>query len=82
MTTAFSHTVRGDLLAALTAQPAGLVVCVLTAMGVLGGAYAACTGAPILRLWTSSIGIRLVWTMIAVLLLGWGFKMAQAGGLV
>jgi hypothetical protein len=82
MTTAFSHTVRGDFLAAMTAQPAGMLACIATAMAVVGGAYAACTGAPLQRVLGSTIGTRFVWAMIGVLLLGWGYKMAQAGGLI
>ncbi|MDP7070987.1 MAG: DUF2752 domain-containing protein [Phycisphaerales bacterium] len=82
MTTAFAHTVRGDFLAAMTAQPAGMLVCLATAMLAVAAAYATLTGAPLQRLAGPLFGYKVLWVGIVTLIASWGFKIAQAGGLL
>ena len=76
MTTAFAHTVRGQLVSAFSAQPAGLVA----ALGVIASAvlslYVACTGRVIVVNWYR---ISPSWVIVGVILLilaGWGYKLA------
>ncbi|MDP7028929.1 MAG: DUF2752 domain-containing protein [Phycisphaerales bacterium] len=80
MTTAFSHAVRADFLAAATTQPAGLLACVLVAMAALGGVYAAVSGAPMQHVAGWFVRPAVVWAGIGVLLVGWSWKLVQAGG--
>jgi len=75
MTTAFSNVVRGRLVAAFLAQPAGMVLCVAT-IGLLACAlYAAATGWTVYVNW-DRIGIRLMMGLGFLILAGWGFKIA------
>ena len=78
MTTAFSHAVRGDLLTAGWTQPAGLMICLVTAMTVIGGFYAAVTGAPLQHLLVSVAQPRILWLVIAILVGSWIFKVVGA----
>lgn len=78
MTTSFAHAVRGDVLKAAMVQPAGLLACVLTAGVVLGGLYAAITGAPLQRVVSAGLQPRIVWWGLVILLIGWAVTMSRA----
>ena len=74
MTTAFSHTVRGQWMDAARAQPLGLVFCLVAAMAVLGGLWALCTGASPGSLVASVWNRWWVWGLIALALTAWAWK--------
>lgn len=78
MTTSFSHAVRGQLLGAFTAQPAGALLALLTMAGLCLSAYVLATGAelPWLRgLWRW----RTLIIAIVVILGAWVYKLADSG---
>lgn len=81
MTTSFAHVARGEFLAAATTQPAGMLLCVVVAMTVVGSLWAALTGAPMQRVLVAALRPSIVWTGVAVLLLGWAWTLLRAGGL-
>jgi hypothetical protein len=75
MTTAFAHAARGQLLASFTVQPLGAVLAIVTAMATWVGLYVLITGAAIGRhlmwLWHS----RMLWIIVALVVVGWGYRM-------
>ena len=79
MTTAFAHAVRADFVAAAISQPVGLLLSILVAMTVLGGVYAAGTGAPMQHAAAWLMKPMVVWVGLSLLLLGWGYKLLQSG---
>lgn len=80
MTTAFAHAARGDLLSSFVAQPAGALLAVVTAMVAVMGLYAAITGSRVLALFSACARPRFVAIGVAVLLIAWGYKIAQFRG--
>lgn len=77
MTTAFAHVVRGHLLSALGAQPAGAILALATLASVLMAARALVTGrAPGLPLWLTRWDL-VPMLIVALILLGWGVKIAM-----
>ncbi|MAT81661.1 MAG: hypothetical protein CMJ29_08450 [Phycisphaerae bacterium] len=74
MTTAFSHTVRGNWLEAMQAQPLGLVFCIVAAMAVLGGLWTLLTGASVGSLVATVWNRWWVWGLIVLALLAWVWK--------
>ena len=82
MTTAFAHAARGNLPAALAAQPAGGVLALLTAMTFLVALHAAATGSRAVTLLQGVAGTRAA-IAAAVLLLGaWGYKILVFKGVL
>lgn len=82
MTTAWSHTVRGELPSAFMSQPLGMLLAFATFFVAIGGLVTACTGrsfnALLYRFPPSKIFI-----VVAVLaLLSWGFKILLHRGLL
>lgn len=75
MTTAFSNAVRGRVVAAFIAQPAGLVFCVATVVGLIYSTHVAVTGWMKWVNW-DRIATRLMLGLGLLILAGWGFKMA------
>lgn len=74
MTTAFADTVRGRLVEAFFAQPAGLVLC-LTTMAL--AAYSLCvvvTGSSVVIRW-ERISVKLMLGLAFLIVAGWAFKM-------
>lgn len=75
MTTAFAHTVRGQLISAFWAQPTGLVLTLAIMMAALGASWTLATG----RLLPVRIPIltpyRLLVALLVLLVGGWAFKM-------
>jgi Protein of unknown function (DUF2752) len=74
MTTAFAHTVRGQWITAVRAQPAGFLLCLATAATALAAGRAALTGAWPVRalLWLTPY--RLFGGLLLLLLGGWAYK--------
>ncbi len=87
MTTAFSHTVRGQWISAFIAQPAGFLIC-LSMMGAVGISLSVLVTGKTWRLnWFRVTPIRLSVLVVGLLLGGWGFKIfhvlrQDAGGAV
>lgn len=78
MTTAFAHAVRGQMIAALYAQPAGAVLALGTVLLLILSLVAAITGRRPSLNWYRINPVRLVWGGALILVLSWGFK-ALAG---
>ncbi len=76
MTTAFACTVRGRLIAALLAQPTGMLLALATIAVWLAAGYVLVTGRPSPLKVPYMTPYRLFWTLLALLLGGWGFKIA------
>lgn len=79
MTTAFSHTVRGQLIRAFFAQPAGMLLALGTIVTFFTSLWVLFTGRmphwPLrLVMWLSPY--RLLLILLVVLLAAWGFKLA------
>ena len=81
MTTAFAHAADGDLLASFLAQPAGAMLALLTAMGLLIGSYVAVTGSRLMQvMWKKVWGRYTVWWIGGIVLISWLYKMASYRG--
>lgn len=78
MTTAFAHAVRGELGAALYAQPAGAVLALGAFLVIILSLLGAVTGRRPALNWYRIDPVRLVWFAALFLVLSWGFK-ALAG---
>jgi hypothetical protein len=74
MTTAFAHATRGQLGAALYAQPAGAVLAMGTLLLMVLSLLAAITGRRPSLNWYRINPVRLVWGGALFLVLSWGFK--------
>lgn len=76
MTTAFAYTVRGQVVRAFVAQPAGLVLALATIALLAGALWTLLTGCPPRLPLTRPLSPLLVFTLLLALLLGgWGFKL-------
>lgn len=75
MTTAFAHTVRGQLVRAFIAQPTGLALALATIVAAIGSAWTLATG----RLPPVRIPVltpyRLLLLLLVLLVGGWAFKL-------
>ncbi len=75
MTTAFAHAVRGQFIPAFHAQPAGLVLALLTALTALASASVLLTA----RVWTVNwyriSPVRVGAMLVFILLAGWLYKL-------
>jgi len=67
---------------AFMAQPMGLVLCILTAMVVVGGLVVALTGAPLGRLLSTAWNRWWTWGLILMVVAAWGWKVAVHRGVV
>jgi len=77
MTTAFAHTIRGQLIAAFLAQPAGLLLALGTIATAAGSLFVLLTGIVPSPNWYRISPGRVVLIVAAVILLGWFFKVAS-----
>lgn len=80
MTTAFTHAVRGDLMAALATQPAGALFAVSVAALVLVSAYGLVFGLSLAPLWYNFWRLRPVLGGVAVVLVAWIYKIIVVTG--
>ena len=74
MTTSFAWFARGNLLASLYVQPAGLVLAVLTTMLFWACLYIALTGSPLHRLLRLGQPAVYLFTLFGVGILAWAWK--------
>ncbi len=74
MTTAFSHAVRGELLASFLAQPMGFLLAMATAMTLVLGLHVALTGSNVLGLFSGLWSRRTMWLLVGFGLASWGYK--------
>lgn len=76
MTTSFSNVVRGRLITAFFAQPAGMVLCFLTIGTLVYSLYVSLTG---WRVWVhwDRIGVRFLLVIGLLMMGGWAFKLAH-----
>ncbi len=74
MTTAFTAAAHASPLAAFKAQPMGAVLALGAAITVWMGLYSAATGSMIVPALVRVGGWRLVWGLVAGLLLAWAYK--------
>jgi hypothetical protein len=74
MTTAFAHTVRGQWIKAILAQPMGWVLAVATGMAVLLALRTLVAGKVWTLNWYRVSPTRLVFTIFALFLVAWAFR--------
>jgi len=77
MTTAFAHTVRGQLISAFSAQPAGLLLALGTIAAAACSLLVLLTGIIPTPNWYRISPSRVVLIVAAVILLGWLIKLAS-----
>lgn len=82
MTTAFSHAAHGDLGSSFVTQPFGMVLALGSAVVVLVGFHTAFTGSMIAPFLVGRIKPRIVWLLVAGLVLAWIWKIADHRGLL
>ena len=80
MTTSFTHAAHGKILTAFATQPAGALLSLLCAVGVIIGGYCTAMGVSLVplgrRLWTPQFVIA----GLTVLLAAWGYKILIVRG--
>ena len=79
MTTAFAHAANADFVQAAQAQPAGMLLSILAALAVVGGVYAAVTGAAMQRPVSILMQPKMIWIGLGILLLSWLYKIVLSG---
>ena len=80
MTTAFAHAVRGQWLAAIVSQPAGLALALSCALAAVTGLWSGLLGQPVHRLFRPLARGRTALVAGALLVAAWGWKIAMARG--
>ena len=77
MTTAFSYSVRGRLISAIQAQPAGFLLAMVTMMTAIASIGVIFTGKVWVVNWYRTSPAIVTIAAIAVILLGWVFKLVM-----
>src|SRR5262245_52054546 len=80
MTTAFADAAHGRYLAALTAQPMGLLLALITAAVVWPALHVALTGSRLGHALARLVNGRVLWALGGLLLAGWVDKLATWPG--
>ena len=75
MTTALTHFARGNLLTSLHTQPAGFAAAAILVLIAVFAAEALMTGRPRAINWYRITPPRITAGVIAIILLGWGYKL-------
>ena len=81
MTTSVSYAVHGQLLTSLRTQPAGTLFAVATAAALILSTWVAWTGAAVGPLLRPMTRLSFVLTIVAVVLLAWGYKILTVRGI-
>jgi len=82
MTTAWSHTVRGELPTAFITQPMGMLLAFVAFFVAVGGLVTACTGYSFQLLLYKFSPSRLFIFVITLAFLAWGFKILLHKGML
>ncbi len=82
MTTAWSHTVRGELPTAFITQPMGMFLAFVAVFVAIGGLITACTGYSFSPLLYRIRPSRLFIFVIALAIIAWGFKILLHKGIL
>jgi hypothetical protein len=82
MTTAFANAVHGRFVAAAWSQPAGLLLAVACALGVVVCTWDALSGRPVHRMLAPLAAGRTAWFAGFALAAAWGWKVLQCRGMV
>ncbi|NEQ54636.1 MAG: hypothetical protein F6K11_31640 [Leptolyngbya sp. SIO3F4] len=77
MTTSFAHAADGDFLASFLTQPAGFVLALGTAAGVLLSIYVALTGSRVVVMLKGFWTRRATWAAVVFALAAWLYKIAD-----
>ncbi|MBY0263774.1 MAG: DUF2752 domain-containing protein, partial [Phycisphaerales bacterium] len=80
MTTAFASAANAQPLAALTAQPMGALLALSTAVLFWGALHVAVLGSQLARIGVRILRPRVLWVVLALGLLAWGYKIAVVRG--
>ncbi len=75
MTTAFTHAAHGRFIAALTDQPMGALLAVVSAAVFWAGVHTAVTGCRLDRLVRTVLAPRTLWIAAALAAGAWGYKL-------
>ncbi|MEE9404888.1 MAG: DUF2752 domain-containing protein [Algisphaera sp.] len=79
MTTAFTHVAHGQWISAAAVQPAGTLLALICAMGVLVGGHTVATGMRVTALLQHLIRSHVVLPTIAIVLLAWLYTAVRMG---
>ena len=82
MTTAWSHTIRGELPTAFMTQPMGMLLALLAVCVAVGALITACTGYSFQHLLYRFSPSKLFILLIVLTLLAWGFKILLHRGIL
>ena len=82
MTTAWSHTIRGELPTAFMTQPMGMLLALLVVCVAVGALITACTGYSFQHLLYRFSPSKLFILLIVLTLLAWGFKILLHRGIL
>jgi hypothetical protein len=80
MTTAYAHAANGNLIAAFTAQPAGAVFALITAIAALVSGYAMIMRLSLLPLLTALWRPRTILLLGVLVIAAWGYKIIVTQG--
>jgi hypothetical protein len=80
MTTAFAHAANGEFLRAVAAQPLGALLAIATAMTLLVCLHIVATGSRLGGVFGRMLRPRAAWTLAAVLVVSWIYKIAAYRG--
>ena len=81
MTTSYAHLLKGHLLTSLKTQPMGTLTAFLAAVGFCGGMYIAITGLPAVRWMEMFFTTKLLFALVGLGLIAWGYKILIVVGL-
>lgn len=82
MTTAFAHATEGNFVASFLSQPLGFLLALATAASLLVSVYVVWTGSPVARIFARWWTNRMIFVLVAAILLSWGFKILQVKGML
>jgi hypothetical protein len=82
MTTAWSHTVRGNLPTAFMTQPMGMFLAIAAFCVAIGGLITACTGYSFKQLLNTFPPSKIFIVVLVLALIAWGFKILLHRGMI
>ncbi len=82
MTTAFSHTVRGDVIAAIKTQPFGMLLAVFVSIFAFVSLSIAFTGKPKTAFWYNWMTTKTLFIIAGLAVCAWVYKILMHRGLI